>query len=62
MTRDTDRDWATVAEHNPYWAVLSDDRLLATEVDEAGVAPVIVYPTGDHTGHMGVHPFMRQPG
>jgi SAM-dependent methyltransferase len=31
--RDTDRDWAKVAETNPYWAVLSDDRFLGREID-----------------------------
>ena len=32
MTRDTDRDWAKVAEENPYWAVLSDDSFRGIDI------------------------------
>lgn len=35
MSRDTDRDWAKLAEENPYWAVISADRFLGKEISEA---------------------------
>src|SRR5438105_1137288 len=35
MIRDTDRDWAKVAEENPYWGVLSVDRFIGKEIPHA---------------------------
>lgn len=32
VTRDTDRDWARVAEEDPYWAVLSDDKFRGRDI------------------------------
>jgi len=33
--RDTDRDWAKVAQVDPYWAVLSDDRFRGQDIGDA---------------------------
>jgi SAM-dependent methyltransferase len=32
MIRDTDRDWARLAEENPYWGVLSEDQFRGKEL------------------------------
>jgi SAM-dependent methyltransferase len=32
MPRNTDRDWSKVAEENPYWGVLSDDRFRGSDL------------------------------
>jgi SAM-dependent methyltransferase len=47
MTRDTDKDWAKVAEENPYWGVLSDDRFLGKEI--AGAERELFFSSGEGT-------------
>ena len=36
MSRDTDKDWAKVAEENPYWGVLSEEQFRGTALSSEG--------------------------
>jgi len=51
MSRDTDRDWAKVAEENPYWAVVSVERFLGKEISET--EREVFFRSGEQTvGHI----------
>lgn len=45
--RDTDRDWAKVAEENPYWAVLCNDRFKGREI--GGADRELFFDSGEDT-------------
>ena len=45
VSRDTDKDWGKVAEENPFWGVLSDDRFKGTEI--AGAERELFFRSGE---------------
>lgn len=63
------RDGATIVREGAFDAPHPEGTILMFDYDlnhimviiaEAGMAPVIAYPT-DHSGHLGVHLYMRKP-
>lgn len=64
------RDGAAVFAEGPFEPLLPVGTISVYDYDlnqivvfaaEAGMAPIIVFPTGDHEGHLGAYLYMRKP-